>query len=300
VSLPAESATLISVAALTSGAGFRLASPLHYSGCERSFETMRTNLLAYLIPLGLLAGCGGADPNSDAASVSGALDSSDQTANDSAMMLATTSGTESAASSNEAATMAGAQSKTFWQPSTCLTATQQLNIVTYKLNDCTGPYGLVHVTGTVVVTYTKDAAGIHADAVANGLAVNGATMNLDSQAVYSVNGTAKKLVVTTAGSGTGALGNSITRAGSYTLQWDDASQCGALDGAWSTKIGADTWSTSIIGYAQCKAHCPSSGTLSHTGGISKVTITVTFDGSADAKWSTSRGKSGTIALFCAP
>jgi hypothetical protein len=265
---------------------------------------MRMNRLAYLLPVGLLIGCGGADPNSDSASVSGALDSSDQTANDSAMMIATTSGTEAAGSSNEAAVMAGAQARTFWQPSTCVTSTQQLNIVTYKLTDCTGPYGLLHVSGSVVVTYTVDASGVHAAAVANGLAINGATMNLDSQATYTVNGTAKKLMVATQGSGTGALGNAIVRNGSYTLSWDDASQCGALDGAWSTKIGpqnnSDTWSTSISGYAQCKAHCPSSGALSHTGGISKVTVTVTFDGSANARWATSRGRSGTIALFCAP
>ena len=63
---------------------------------------------------------------------------------------------------------------------------------------------------------------------------------------------------------------------------------------------SDTWSTSITNYAQCKAHCPASGTLSHTGGISKLTVTVTFDGSANATWATSRGRSGTIALFCSP
>ena len=181
-----------------------------------------------------------------------------------------------------------------------MTSTQQNNVVTYALADCTGPYGLVHVTGSVVVTYTVDAAGVHADAVANALQVNGATMNLSSTATYTVSGTAKKLVVMTNGSGVGAFGNAITRNGSYTLAWDDASQCGSLDGAWSTQIGADTWSTQIANYAQCKAHCPSSGTLTHTGGISKVTATVTFDGSADAKWSTSRGRSGTIALLCSP
>ena len=261
---------------------------------------MRTNLLAYLIPLGLLAGCGGADPTGDQASVSAALDSSDQTATESALMLATTNGTDGAGSASQAAVMAGAQAKTFWQPAGCVTATQVNNVVTYKLSDCTGPYGLVHVTGSVAVTYTADAAGIHAAAVANGLLVNGATMNLDSSADYTVNGTAKKLVVATDGSGTGAFGNAITRKGGYTLTWDDASMCGTLDGAWSTQIGADTWSTSIANYAQCKYHCPSSGTLSHTGGISKVTITVTFDGTANARWSTSRGRSGTIALFCAP
>ena len=80
--------------------------------------------------------------------------------------------------------------------------------------------------------------------------------------------------------------------------------CATLDGQWSTKIGSannsDTWSTGIAGYAQCKAHCPTSGTLTHTGGISKVTVTVTFDGSATAKWATSTGRAGTFGLLCLP
>jgi hypothetical protein len=266
---------------------------------------MRTNFLAYLLPLslalvGLLSGCGGGDALGDTASVSGALDSSDDTANESALMLATTDGTEAAGSSTEAAGMAQGQAKTWWQPASCVTATQQLDTVTYQLNDCTGPYGLVHVTGSVAVVYSLQSDGIHAAASTTGLLVNGATMSLDSTAVYSVNGTAKKLVVATDGSGTGARGTQITRHGSYTLGWDDASQCASLDGAWSTGIDAATWSTSISGYAQCKARCPTSGTLAHTGGISKVTVTVTFDGTGEARWSTSRGHSGTIALFCLP
>ena len=262
---------------------------------------MRTNLLACLIPLGLLAGCGGVGANGgDSGSVSAALDSNDQTANESALMLATTSGTEGATSANDAAVKAGAGAKTFWQPAGCVTATQVNNVVTYTLNDCTGPYGLVHVTGSVAVTYGADASGIHADAVANNLMVNGATMSIDSHADYTVNGSAKKLVVSTNGSGTGAFGNAITRAGSYTLTWDDASMCGTLDGQWSTKINNDTWSTGVAGYAQCKYHCPSSGTLTHTGGISKLTVTVTFDGTATAKWATSNGRSGTFGLLCLP
>jgi hypothetical protein len=200
----------------------------------------------------------------------------------------------------EAANMAGAGAKTFWQPATCVTSSQVQNVVTYTLNNCTGPYGLVHVTGSVVATYTADSSGIHAALVTNGLMVNGATMSLNSQADYSVNGPAKSLTVNTMGSGTGAFGNTITRQGSYTLTWNDASQCGTLDGAWSTGIDSATWSTSITGYAQCKDHCPSSGTLSHTGGISHVTWTVTFDGTATAKWSSSRGRSGTFGLLCLP
>jgi hypothetical protein len=101
--------------------------------------------------------------------------------------------------------------------------------------------------------------GIHADANATGLLVNGATLNLNSQATYSVSGTAKKLVVSTDGGGTGPRGNTITRHGSYTLTWDDATACGTLDGNWSTGIDNATWST---------------------------------------RWTSSRGRSGTIGLFC--
>lgn len=260
---------------------------------------MRTSL-AYLVPLVLLSGCGGGDPTSDGATVSAALDSSDDTSSESALMMASVDSTETASTANDAAATAATSAKTWYQPSTCVTATAVANVVTYKLDDCTGPWGLVHVTGTVVVTYTKAADGIHAAASATGLQVNGGTMDVNAQAVYSVSGTQKTLTVTTDGAGTGPRGTAIARNGAYTLSWDEATMCGALDGAWSTVIGGATWSTSIAGYKQCKGACPTAGTLTHTGGLSHVTVTVTFDGSADAKWTSSRGRSGTIALFCAP
>jgi hypothetical protein len=261
---------------------------------------MRTNLLAYLLPLGLLIGCGGADPSSDSASVSAALDSSTQTANESALMVAATAGTESATSAIEAANMAGGGAKTNWQPAGCVTSTENQNVVTYTLSDCTGPYGIVHVTGSVIATYTVDSAGIHAALQTTNLHINGATMSLDSKVDYTVNGTAKSLSVNTDGSGTGAFGNTITRNGSYTLTWDDATACGTLNGAWSTGLNSATWSTSITNYAQCAGFCPKSGLLSHTGGISHTTWTVTFDGSAQAKWTSSKGPSGVFGLLCLP
>ena len=255
-------------------------------------------VFAYLVPFALLAGCGGGDPTGDTASASAAVDSTSSTATESAVMVAATDGTETSSSTMQAASNAATQAKVQWVPSSCVTATQQTNVVTYVLDDCTGPYGLVHVSGTVVVTYTVDSAGVHAHAVANGLSVNGATLDLDSQALYTVSSGQKTLTVTTVGSGVGALGNSIARNGSYTLSWNTS--CARLDGSWSTVIGGNTWSTSVAGYAQCNDHCPTAGTLTHTGGLSRVTVTVTFDGSATAQWSTSRGRSGTIALLCTP
>jgi hypothetical protein len=46
--------------------------------------------------------------------------------------------------------------------------------------------------------------------------------------------------------------------------------------------------------------CPANGgSISHTF-ANNVTLTITFDGSATAQWSTSNGRSGTINLVCVP
>ncbi|MDB4969704.1 MAG: hypothetical protein JWN44_5393 [Myxococcales bacterium] len=187
---------------------------------------------------------------------------------------------------------------TWWQPASCVKTSAELNVVTYTLDNCTGPSGLVHVTGSAVVTYSAAADGIHASGTASALQVNGTTMDLSAAANYPVTNGTKKLVVATNGSGVGPRGNSITRNGSYRLTWNDATGCGTLDGAWSTGINHATWATSISNYAQCIGHCPTSGRLAHTGGLSGVTVTVDFDGSSQARWTSSRGHSGTIGLFC--
>jgi hypothetical protein len=179
-----------------------------------------------------------------------------------------------------------------------VTATAIGDTVTYLLVDCTGPWGLVHTSGTVVVTYSVDAAGVHASASASALSVNGAVIDIDAQGTFSINGTTKKLVVSTNGAGVGPLGNHVARQGSYTVTWDSASMCATLDGNWSTQIGTAVWSTAVSGFAQCKDACPAHGTIAHTGGLSHVTVTVTFDGSAVARWSTSNGVSGTVNLLC--
>jgi hypothetical protein len=49
----------------------------------------------------------------------------------------------------------------------------------------------------------------------------------------------------------------------------------------------------------CAGGCPEpGGELTFTGGLSGVTLTITFDGSGIAQWSTSNGKSGTLPLLC--
>lgn len=100
--------------------------------------------------------------------------------------------------------------------------------------------------------------------------------------------------VTTSGAGTGPFGNSIVRQGTYTVTWD--ATCVATYGSWSSTAGERTRSTTAQ-LKRCNHQCPT-GTVTHVQ-ISR-TITITFDGSAVAKLTTSNGKSGTVNLICVP
>lgn len=228
-----------------------------------------------------------------------AVDSTDVSSNEAAILYA---GTESAGpemTAEEAATAAWTNAGVFWQPAGCITATQDGLTVTYEVNDCTGPFGLVHVTGTVVVVYSLDGDGLHAVATADDLQVNQASMDIDATGVLHWEGTTRVLDVTTNGQGTGPRGNTFTRSGDYTATWDSGSECFGLDGSWSTTIGARRWSTDVVAFEKCGDSCPAEGGhVSYHGGLSGVTIDVDFDGSAEASWETSNGRSGTLALYC--
>src|SRR5262249_31789769 len=154
------------------------------------------------------------------------------------------------------------------------------------LKDCSGPWGLVHVTGAVVVTYSIALDGLHATATASDLSVNGATADINAAAIYQVSGTTKTLTVTTMGSATGPRGNSLARQGAYALSWDAAAGCAALDGKWSTTIAGFTWSTTVSGLKKCVDTCPTAGgSITQVRPLAGVSITITFDGSDVARWS---------------
>jgi hypothetical protein len=184
------------------------------------------------------------------------------------------------------------------QPPSCKTITVNGATVTYVFNDCAGPRGLVHLTGTLTVTYSVDNAGIHAAATASNFHVNQSTLNISATSTYSYDAatTLKTLAVQTNGSGTGPLGNTFAHTGNYTVTWDMT--CVTLNGMWSTTTGTRTRSTTVTNLKKCQGHCPS-GTISHTFAVGSI-LTITFDGSAVAQWTLGQTVSGTVALTCTP
>lgn len=241
-----------------------------------------------------LAACGGVDSQY----VDEALDSAETAQSQSALLVPATSDAQNGMSADQIAANAATKADTYYQPKGCVTATANGPSVVYKLKDCTGPHGLVHVTGTVTVLFSVAGDGVHATATAEDIKVNGGVIDVDAAAVYTVNGQTKKLQVTSSSSGSGIRGNYFTHTGAYVATWD--ATCMTLDGAWQTKAGGYTWSTTVANYKRCSGMCPAAGgSVVYAGGVSDLTVTITFDGSGTAKWANSRGRAGNVIVNCA-
>ena len=185
------------------------------------------------------------------------------------------------------------------QPQGCVVATRTGNTVTYVFTNCTGPYGLVKLNGTVVAVYTPHAGGgVQAVVTSTGFKANEATFDLNATVIGTETNGVKKAQVTARSEGTGPRGGTFTRDGAYTATYDPASECVTLDGSWQTKAGLRQGSTVVAGYQRCKGSCPAAGgSITHTNARGGATV-LTYDGSATATWTTAAGRTGTLALRC--
>ena len=259
--------------------------------------------LASLVLIGssFLVGCAKNATSTDSAAST--IDSSDAVESEGNMMMALTDGADQAVAAytaDQVAAKIAANVGTRWLSAGCATATASGPDVTVKLNDCTGPRGLLHVTGEIDLVGAVDAHGVlTVTGHSVDLMVNKATLSFDTTAVYGSTGTEHTLTVQTTGTGTGPLGNEIDHTGQYTITWDTATQCGSLDGMWSTEFSNATTSatrSNAVSVMRCAGGCPT-GQIVHTG-LAGVTLTVEFNGTNLASWSTSTGKSGTFNLAC--
>ncbi len=197
------------------------------------------------------------------------------------------------------ATRAEARAATRYQPAGCATTTRQGNVLTHVLNACSGRRGLLQMTGTVIVTFADVAAGVQVTVASDDLKVNRATMDVNATGLRSVDGTKTTLTVTSTGDGVGPRGNHFVRTGQFTAVADTATECLDLNGSWQLTVGGASRSTTINGLQVCKDTCPSAGTINHRGFRGRE-VTVTFDGSAEASWTSTAGRSGSVEMQCSP
>lgn len=229
-----------------------------------------------------------------------AIDSADSASAEGNVMMAAVDSSDSAAFSaltvDAVALRVAANITGRHLPTGCATVTQTGTTIKAIYNDCTGPRGLRHVSGEMDFSVSVSLAGaitVHGTSV--DLKVNDADLEVDATGTYTSSGTGHSLVVATTGTGTGPRGMTVDHEGNYTINWDSATQCHSIMGAWSTEIGARTRSNDVT-LTRCAAGCPT-GTITHTF-LRGQSMTITFDGTAQATWAASDGRSGSVTLGC--
>ena len=194
-----------------------------------------------------------------------------------------------------------------FQPAGCATKTRDGNVVTLKLDKCTGPFGKVVLEGSLVATFSKTSANdLHVDIVAGeGTTGNGHALTYAAQVDVRFDGTQRVVTYHGSSSGTTKRDKAFSRHTDATIAFDVTTHCGQIDGVSKGSIGKYAVDVTIEGVKACRDVCPAGGTAKATvdGPLVKgASIEVTFDGSdkAHVKIDTKRKTSERdITLDCA-
>ena len=220
-------------------------------------------------------------------------------------------------------------------PNGCATATASQNVVTFNLNNCTGPLGISNLKGTVTATINATGNGqVQTQLAGTNVTSNNAILNLNTSGTTTVGANGlKTLTATSMTTGTGPAGNSIAHGGTYTVVWPTSPNCATINasfvgaGADASTLDASTLdastldastldastldastldaavadaagvtTTTITNYVTCTGMCAQSGTSTTAAGDQSVTLT--FNGSNTAQCSASNGQSGTLSIKC--
>ncbi|MDC0748083.1 hypothetical protein [Polyangium mundeleinium] len=249
------------------------------------------------------AACGPATESEDeSVDVEQALDAFDVSQNEAALVVAAIARLDPKnANPDLAAVKAAATAGLVFRPADCVTSTRKDNTVNYLLAGCVGPFKTGKLDGTLDVVFSVGATGLHALASARDLRASRAILDIDSEGFFSLDpdGETRRLVVEASGEGQGPRGHRIERAGEYTVTWNATEKCATFEGDFETRAGTRVFRTAVSDFARCAGECPAAGgEIVHEKKDLGISIRITFDGSAVASWSSSRGKSGTIPLFC--
>ena len=249
------------------------------------------------------AACADAPPPEPDVEVDRALDAVEVSQKESELFLASLLPLDPATTSpDEAAAAAKDRVGKVFTPADHCTAEVNGNVVTYSLDHCWGPFKSLTLTGVVSAVYSSSTNGLHGYLHADDLLIGKKIrLDIDSEAAYSIDpGTeTRRFVVKTRGSGTGSRGNHFAREGAYTLTWDPSTRCATFDGDFTMTTSTRSSHTVVLGWSRCANECPgASGRIVFETSALDYSVTIDFDGTSQASWSSSDGASGKIDLFC--
>jgi hypothetical protein len=191
----------------------------------------------------------------------------------------------------------------FFRPAGCITTTVAGNVATHVFNDCTGPYGLAHFTGTVVSTFARSGGSLTITHEAQDFQINGATVSGSRVVVYTLASGVVTKHRTGDWTGTTASGKAIAHTADFTSTYDIASKCITRDGSATTSIGGRELSFTVTGYKRCgigNLGCPESGeiVLERTKAGDSASVTVDFIGNGQVQLTGPNGRQVTRRMLC--
>lgn len=190
----------------------------------------------------------------------------------------------------------------FWfQPAGCEqttvdTANQK---ATYVFNGCTGPLGLVSLTGTIDVSWQKADGQVTLDFASQGFQINRATISSwQATAVVTANGDARTMNWSAQLSGTTGSGRSFSRTNQKVIQWSVGVPCISVTGQSTGDILRAELQTTVTSWKRCADSCPEAGSEISVKDLSNgQELQISYLGGPDADLSID-GKSVEIGLAC--
>lgn len=267
------------------------------------------SVIAVGVLLPLAVACSQKQPPSDLEAVLEGSDAVNVESNTESLSMSLLGGSQGSVGLQSASSPAGSIvlydnvgeiAETYFQPAGCLVVTDMpaSHEATYAFSNCSGPYGLVHITGNVVVDYdVSSGTELHLSYTGKNLQINSSTVNWTATADVTVSGSTYTVQWAGQFSGTTGAGRSFSRTNTKTYTWDTSSQCLTANGTSNGTVTGDDLQTDVIGYARCVAECPASG--------SEITITDestsrTYDLKYGTDSATYTGPSGTVITFTPP
>ena len=285
---------ILALSALTTQLG--IASALGVVGCAASPDSS-SNLAA--------AGADGEDTEADTESLALSFVGSGSSASGSSLSLQSADALNPKLGGEglEAQGIVSDPAGGFFGPAGCLVENSDLatQTNTYTFSDCTGPYGLIHLTGVVTAVWSL-ASGDTLDVTlsASDFQVNRATVSSwNANATITANGASRDMVWSASLSGTTGSGRAFSRTNNKTIEWTVGEPCISISGTSQGTITGLDLKTVITSYSRCEASCPAAGSEIQVTDVSNGdSVAVKYLGGAEAQFTAVDGKVTDIPLLC--
>jgi hypothetical protein len=191
----------------------------------------------------------------------------------------------------------------FYQPAGCVVegSTSGTDSATYTFNDCTGPFGLVHISGVVDVTWSVTGPGaVTLNFSSSDLEINRATLSSwAATANVTANGDSRTMVWSAHLSGTTGGGRPFVRTNDKTLTWTAGGSCLSISGTSTGTVTGLDLQTTITSYSVCAGACPAAGSEVHVEDLTtSESVDLKFLGGAEAQFTGVNGAVTDLPLAC--